>query len=190
MISYSVFTYEFEPPVGLVTIVESGGAIRHVFFGDGNDRLYFSETGSRMFFGGDKTGAEKLGFWVDRKETGLLAEAAGQLGQYLEGARAAFDLPLNYMNPHSDITVTLFTDRALREVAAIPAGQTRSYGEVAAACGAPRAARAVGSACAKNPIPYFIPCHRVIGQNGQLTGYAGGIEIKEHLLQLEQVYYA
>lgn len=78
-----------------------------------------------------------------------------------------------------------FTSRVLQVVRAIPAGQTRSYGQVAAEAGNPRAARAVGQVMHNNPIPLFIPCHRVVGASGSLTGFGGGLELKAALLELE-----
>lgn len=98
---------------------------------------------------------------------------------YLAGWQPHFDLPL-------DIRVTAFQQRVLNALMHIPYGETRSYGDIAKAIGQPKAARAVGNACNKNPIPLVIPCHRVIGSNGKLTGYALGLERKETLLAMEQ----
>lgn len=102
-----------------------------------------------------------------------------QVIAYLEGWQPHFDLPL-------DIRVTAFQKRVLDELTRIPYGQTRTYGEIAAAIGEPKAARAVGRACATNPVPLIIPCHRVVGSNGSLTGYAYGTERKKYLLEMEQ----
>lgn len=113
------------------------------------------------------------------KETTLLKEAAKQLNQYLEGKRTLFDLPLAPQGTEFQIKVW----NALKE---IPWGETRSYKEIAKVIGNEKASRAIGMANNKNPIPIFIPCHRVIGANGKLVGYAGGIEIKEKLLKLEK----
>jgi AraC family transcriptional regulator of adaptative response/methylated-DNA-[protein]-cysteine methyltransferase len=82
--------------------------------------------------------------------------------------------------------VTAFQKRVLDELQRIPYGITRSYGEIAAAIGEPKAVRAVGRACATNPIPLIIPCHRVVGRDGSITGYAFGVDRKKQLLDMEQ----
>ena len=110
----------------------------------------------------------------------LLDAAEAQLREYFAGARRTFDLPLA---PHG----TAFQQRVWTALRAIPYGETRTYGELAAAIGSPNASRAVGMANHRNPIPIIIPCHRVIGANGTLTGYAGGLEIKRRLLALEGI---
>ena len=109
----------------------------------------------------------------------VLAEAVRQLGEYFAGGRREFDLPLAPQG--SD-----FQQRVWRELERIPWGQTVSYGAVAQRLGMTNAAsRAVGLANGRNPIPVVIPCHRVVGANGTLTGYAGGVERKQLLLTLE-----
>lgn len=110
----------------------------------------------------------------------LLDAAEAQLREYFAGARRTFDLPLA---PHG----TAFQQRVWTALRAIPYGETRTYGELAAAINSPNASRAVGMANHRNPIPIIIPCHRVIGANGTLTGYAGGLEIKRRLLALEGI---
>ena len=105
--------------------------------------------------------------------------AAEQLEAYFAGKRTAFSLPLRPAGTAFQLAVW----QALRE---IPYGETRSYGEIAAAVGNPKAARAVGMANNRNPISILIPCHRVMGADGKLAGYAGGIEKKEFLLHLEK----
>ena len=110
----------------------------------------------------------------------LLDAAEAQLREYFAGARRTFDLPLA---PHG----TAFQQRVWAALRAIPYGETRTYGELAAAIGSPNASRAVGMANHRNPIPIIIPCHRVIGENGTLTGYAGGLEVKQKLLALEGI---
>ena len=112
-------------------------------------------------------------------ETTLLAEAKKQLEQYFSGTLRSFTLPLR---PED----TPFQQKVWAALLQIPWGETRTYGQVAAMIGQPKACRAVGMANNRNPLPIFIPCHRVIGANGQLTGYAGGLSAKEHLLSLEQ----
>lgn len=110
----------------------------------------------------------------------LLEEGRAQLLEYLTQKRKKFDLPLCPQG-------TPFQRRVWTELSAIPWGETRTYGQLAQAIGAPKAARAVGQANHCNPIPILIPCHRVIGADGTLTGYAGGLALKRMLLQLEGI---
>ena len=107
------------------------------------------------------------------------AEASRQLGDYFAGERHSFDLALRPGGTEFQLSV-------LSELQKIPYGTTASYGEIAERIGKPKAVRAVGAANGRNPIPIIIPCHRVIGANGTLTGYAGGLEIKRFLLDLEE----
>lgn len=102
-----------------------------------------------------------------------------QIGEYSDGRRKEFDIPYQTIG-------TPFQQKVWRELAKIPYGQTVTYGQIAAAIGHPKAVRAVGGACNKNPLWLIIPCHRVIGANGSLTGYAGGVAVKEKLLSIEK----
>jgi len=111
-------------------------------------------------------------------ETPLIKKAAEQLEEYFNGKRKVFDLPLVLQG--TDFQVKIW--KALQR---IPYGETRSYGEIAAMTGNPKASRAVGMANNRNPIAIIVPCHRVIGSNGKLIGYAGGLELKQQLLDLE-----
>ncbi|MFV0414107.1 MAG: methylated-DNA--[protein]-cysteine S-methyltransferase [Oscillospiraceae bacterium] len=113
-----------------------------------------------------------------RGETPLLGQARQQLEEYFAASRRAFSLPLGPAG-------TPFQTRVWRALQAIPYGQTRSYGQIAAATGNPKASRAVGMANNRNPLLIVVPCHRVIGANGALVGYGGGLPVKEYLLQLE-----
>jgi methylated-DNA-[protein]-cysteine S-methyltransferase len=108
----------------------------------------------------------------------LLASVARQLDEYFAGERREFDLPL-------DLAGTPFQRRAWLGLASIPYGATISYGEQARRLGHPRAARAVGSANARNPVSIVLPCHRVVGADGTLTGYGGGLDMKRMLLEHE-----
>ena len=110
--------------------------------------------------------------------TPLLLEGKRQLLEYLSGQRKVFDLPLN---PYG----TPFQKLVWQALKAIPWGETRTYRDIAQAVDSPRGFRAVGMANHHNPIPIFIPCHRVVGSDGSLTGYAGGLELKKALLSLE-----
>lgn len=115
------------------------------------------------------------------RETELLVEARAQLLAYFSGERTTFDLPLAPMG-------TGFQRRVWQVLCGIPYGETVSYKEVARRVGNEKAARAVGRANNRNPLPIIIPCHRVIGASGALVGYGGGLEIKEKLLALEKEY--
>lgn len=111
--------------------------------------------------------------------TPILQEACTQLQEYFDGKRETFSLPLNAKG-------TAFQEKVWQELQKIPYGQCISYGELASRIGNPKAARAVGMANHNNPIGIIIPCHRVIGKNGKLVGYAGGIDKKTFLLDLEK----
>ncbi len=114
-----------------------------------------------------------------RGEDGVLNAARRQLDRYFTDKLRVFDLPLAPLG-------TPFQQRVWAALLEIPYGVTRSYGALAAAIGAPKASRAVGLANGRNPISIIVPCHRVIGANGSLTGYGGGMERKRQLLDLEQ----
>ena len=114
------------------------------------------------------------------QETPLVKEACRQLSEYLKGERKTFDLPLNPKG-------TDFQKCVWRALCDIPYGETRTYKQIAEAIGNPKAVRAVGMANNRNPITIIVPCHRVIGANGKLVGYGGGLEMKEFLLRLEKV---
>lgn len=114
-------------------------------------------------------------------ETPLLKEAYTQLCQYVSGDRRKFNLPLA---PRG----TDFQLRCWKALCAIPYGETRSYKEIAAAAGSPKGCRAVGMANNRNPIAIIIPCHRVIGADGTLVGFGGGLEVKIFLLELERTH--
>lgn len=117
---------------------------------------------------------------ISKSLTSKLSDKAyKQLNEYFEGKRKEFDLPLK-------LEGTKFQKQVWRELTKIPYGQTRSYKDIALAIANPKAVRAVGMANNKNPISIVIPCHRVIGSNGDLIGYAGGLEIKKELLNLEK----
>lgn len=111
-------------------------------------------------------------------ESTLIDQAKQQLDEYFQGKRNTFDLPLNPSG-------TTFQKKVWNALCNIPYGETRSYQEIAIAIDCPKGWRAVGLANNKNPIVILIPCHRVIGKNGSLVGYALGLEMKQHLLDLE-----
>ena len=110
-----------------------------------------------------------------------LDDVRRELDEYFEGRRRDFDLRIDWS------LASEFTRRILKATAAIPFGQTSTYGKVAARAGNPKASRAAGRALGSNPIPIVVPCHRVVGTNGQLTGYTGGLHRKIALLQIEGI---
>lgn len=150
--------FSYQTELGKIGIAENGNAITN---------LYFQK--------------ELIPPDVVLYETEILKEAGKQLQDYLAGKLKYFTLPLAPAG-------TEFMLRVWESLRAIPYGETRSYQEIAQSVGNKKASRAVGLANNRNPIPIFIPCHRVIGANGKLIGYGGGLEIKAHLLGLEKQY--
>jgi len=146
----------YQTSIGKIWIVEKGKAITNVSFQEDN-----------------------VPKDVIIKETSLIKEASQQLNDYLASKRRSFSLPIA---PEG----TEFQQKVWKALQEIPCGEIRSYGEVAKQIGQPKAARAVGMANNKNPILIFIPCHRVVGANGKLVGYAAGLDVKEYLLKLER----
>ena len=126
-------------------------------------------------FPGERQTAESS--W--RRDDGAFEDARRQLTEYFAGQRRTFDLPLA---PQA----TPFQAIVLEALQRIPYGHTRSYSDIAQAIGKPKAVRAVGAANARNPLPVVIPCHRVIGKDGSLTGFGGGLPTKRYLLNLER----
>ncbi len=128
-------------------------------------------------------GIEFEGRWgngdeVEAATDRVLAACARQLTEYFAGERRSFDLPLGPAG-------TAFQRAVWEALAAIPYGELRSYRDIARAIGRPTAVRAVGAANGRNPLPIVVPCHRVVGSDGSLTGFAGGLDIKRRLLRLE-----
>lgn len=131
-----------------------------------------------VFEGSDPAANGVVGDVVGAPEHDVLCACAEQLQQYFAGTRRAFDLPL-------DPTGTSFQQQAWAALREIPYGETRSYAEQAAAIGRPSAVRAIGAANGRNPLTIVVPCHRVIGAGGGLTGFASGLGNKRALLELE-----
>ena len=127
----------------------------------------------------DRPDRVRLGALNEKPDHPVLVETERQLGEYFAGTRRSFDVPLSFAG-------TDFQKRVWAALLAIPFGETRSYGEIADQLGAPGASRAVGAANGRNPISIIAPCHRVVGSNGKLTGFAGGLEAKAFLLDLER----
>jgi methylated-DNA-[protein]-cysteine S-methyltransferase len=121
--------------------------------------------------------------WSQDRDCPALRECARQLADYFAGKRRDFDLPLLARG-------TPFQQRVWQEIARIPFGATLTYAELGVRAGAPGSARAAGAATGRNPHSIVVPCHRVVGSDGRLTGYAGGMERKRHLLEIEGVRQA
>jgi methylated-DNA-[protein]-cysteine S-methyltransferase len=117
--------------------------------------------------------------WQPNDAHPVLREASAQLRDYFDGKRQQFDLPLDLSHG------TEFQQSVWQALLAIPSGATTSYGALSAGVGKPAAVRAVGAAVGRNPISVIVPCHRVVGKDGSLTGYAGGLDRKTALLELE-----
>lgn len=150
--------FYYSTPLGEIGIAEEGGCITNLFF--------------------TKDYVDNYEYIID--ETNIHKQAINQLIEYFAKNRRIFTLPLA---PEG----TNFQMRVWQALCEIPYGETQSYKEIAKIIGNPNGARAVGMANNKNPIPIVIPCHRVIGSNGKLVGYAGGLKIKEYLLNLESL---
>lgn len=147
-----------DTPIGELLIAGEDGALSMIGFPKGSMRR------------------EPEADWIFNEKQ--LADACQQLREYFAGERRDFDLPLT-------ISGTEFQVNVLEALLDIPYGETTSYGEIAKRIGRPKAVRAVGAANGRNPIPIVVPCHRVIGITGDLTGFGGGLDTKEALLRLE-----
>lgn len=146
----------YETDIGTIGIEENNGFISNVYFGKDN-----------------------IQDDMEIKETELLKEASIQLNKYIKGEIKEFDLPLSPKG-------TEFMSEVWNGLCEIPYGEVLTYKGMGEKIGRPKAARSVGLACNRNPIPIFIPCHRIVGSNGKLTGYLGGVHIKERLLNIER----
>lgn len=147
--------FYYQTDIGRIAVAENGSAVTNLYF-QGEEIPSDAVTG----------------------ETELLKEAGRQLREYFAGERKEFTLPLAPSG-------TPFQQKVWESLCRIPFGETRSYKDIAQSVGSPKAFRAVGMANNRNPIPVLIPCHRVIGADGKMVGYGGGIAIKEFLLHLE-----
>lgn len=150
------------------------------------EKIFFYDTPIGRLCIGEENGAITRVDWnfpaaAMIMETPLIRRCAAELADYFAGKRKRFDLPLAPSG-------TAFQLAVWQELQKIPYGETRAYGEIAAALGKPKAARAVGMANHQNPIAILIPCHRVIGKDGRLVGYSSGLEKKIWLLELESGY--
>lgn len=150
-----------ESPVGKLKLVASDKGLVAVLWENDNPRRV------------------RLSELVEDKQHPVLLETERQLGEYFEGKRKTFSVAL-------DMRGTPFQKSVWKALLAIPFGETRSYGQLAKQLGNPQAVRAVGAANGRNPVSIIVPCHRVIGSTGKLTGFAGGLSTKAHLLGLEE----
>ena len=151
------YLFFYQFEIGTIYIGETEGKISEIFFSE-----------------------KDLSQEYQIKETPLIMESKKQLEEYFSGNRKNFDLPIVF------IRGTDFQKKIWDTLLKIPYGETRSYKEIAEMAGKPKACRAVGGANNKNPISIVVPCHRVIGANGSLVGYGGGLNIKKALLDLEK----
>lgn len=151
----------FPSPVGILTLVASDAGLVAVLWEE------------------DDPARVKLAATQVDEDHPVLRQTAAQLADYFAGARQQFDLPLDFRG-------TAFQQRVWAALLAIPFGETRSYGAIASAIDQPTASRAVGAANGRNPISIIAPCHRVVGSNGALTGFAGGLATKTWLIDHER----
>lgn len=147
-------------PVSEVSIIADETAVHAITFAANRERI-----------------EKKLGV-LQARSNALIEQTTQQLQDYIAGTRKAFDIPVYWRG-------TPFQQQAWQALCDIPYGQTRSYAEQAQCIGKPKAVRAVGRANGLNPLAIIVPCHRVIATSGKLTGYAGGLDVKRYLLELE-----
>jgi methylated-DNA-[protein]-cysteine S-methyltransferase len=147
-------------PLGTLLATAAGGALTGI---------YFEGRPHAPVIGAD---------WVEDAAAAPLGECAAQLREYFDGVRKTFDLPLTPAG-------SPFQQRVWIEIARVPYGETITYAELAARAGAPGSARAAGTATGRNPLSIVVPCHRIVGSDGSLTGYAGGVDRKAKLLDIE-----
>ncbi len=172
-----LYFYEYDSPVGRLRLVEEENALIALSLAGKSQPGAFLRRGELTY---EQLGARLIETGAIWQETPCLREAHDQLVEYFAGKRREFTIPLRP-------TGTDFQQRVWQALQTIPYGETRSYGQIAAQIGSPKASRAVGSANHYNPIAIMIPCHRVIGAGGSMVGYGGGLDIKEYLLQREGV---
>ncbi|MBN6187934.1 methylated-DNA--[protein]-cysteine S-methyltransferase [Aneurinibacillus sp. BA2021] len=165
-----VFYTVYQSPLGPITLGATEAGLCWVEFSEGElAKISLSRWAKRWL------GTENIAYAPE-----VFLEATEQLDEYFAGERQTFTLPL-------DVHGTAFQKMVWEQLQKIPYGETRAYKDIALAMHAAKAVRAIGGANNKNPLSIFIPCHRVIGSNGALVGYGGGLNVKEYLLQLEGV---
>lgn len=173
----TAFYWEYESPVGRIRLVEKAGFLTALSLAGKAWPDAYRRKGELTY---EEAGRKLMEEGAVRQETELLVRTYGELMEYFAGTRREFSIPLR---PEG----TAFQQRVWDALRTIPYGETRTYGQIAAQIGQPKASRAVGMGNHKNPIAILIPCHRVIGANGSLTGYGGGLDIKEFLLKREGI---
>jgi methylated-DNA-[protein]-cysteine S-methyltransferase len=156
----SYFSKVMPSPVGALTLIASDHGLTAILWQDDNPNRV------------------RLPDMQENPAHPLLVETERQLNEYFAGTRTTFTMTLDFVG-------TEFQKKVWQALVAIPFGETRSYADIAREIGNPKAVRAVGAANGKNPISIIAPCHRVIGSNGKLTGFAGGLEVKAFLLKIE-----
>ncbi|NVM88694.1 methylated-DNA--[protein]-cysteine S-methyltransferase [Variovorax sp. SG517] len=156
-----IYTSHIDTPLGGITMAATDQGLAGVWF---DQQRHWPDT----------TG------WIAKDDHPALVEAGAQLRDYFAGRRDSFDMKLDLSHG------TAFQQSVWQQLLAIPTGATTSYGALSINVGNPAAVRAVGAAVGRNPISVIVPCHRVLGSDGSLTGYAGGLERKTALLQLEK----
>ena len=185
-----LYRKEIMTPCGPLTLLCDGRALTAVRFGREADGAATAKTAQA---GTIQSGTIQSGAGAETRKKEMpaqevqemqeaqeiLEQAAREIGEYFEGKRRAFAVP-------TAAAGTPFQQAVWNALKEIPYGETRTYGEIARRIGHPRASRAVGQANNRNPLPIVVPCHRVIGTSGALTGYAGGLAVKERLLELER----
>ncbi len=187
-----------QSPLGVITLAATSKGLAGLWFVEGQRYLPPELTGSDQSAprraappGGDpstgsgRTEHHKRGGhigWPEDTEHAVLKQTSQQLAEYFAGQRKRFDVPLDLA------CGTAFQQSVWQALLAIPQGSTESYGDVSRRIGKPGAARAVGAAVGHNPVSIIVPCHRVMGSDGSLTGYGGGLDRKIALLRLEGVY--
>lgn len=154
-------SYTFQSPIGFLTICEKNNQLTHLYL----DHSYEGSLKKRTF----------------EHHSDFLHEVYHQLNEYFAGKRKTFELPVNGEG-------TVFQKAVWRELQKIPYGEIRSYEDIAVAIGNKKAVRAIGQANGRNPIMIVVPCHRVIRKNGDISGFACGVEAKRYLLDLEREY--
>lgn len=164
----TIYFAEMDSLIGRLTVAKSNKGICQISFGSVKETCSIFETRLRKHFvNAELTESEEE-----------VAQAMQQLEEYFQGIRTGFDVEL-------DLFGTRFQCLVWNKIKDIPYGETKSYKQIAKEIGAPKAVRAIGGANNQNPIPIIIPCHRVIGSNGSMVGYGGGLDKKETLLRLE-----
>lgn len=156
-----MFDYDYyQSPVGKLKLIASSKGLSGLLWeGEFNERVLFGEL-------------------KQHKNNKFILLTKKQLNEYFKGQRKLFDIPL-------DVRGTDFQKKVWNQLSKIPFGKTKSYKEIAIKINSPKASRGVGSANRKNPVSIIVPCHRVIGSNGKLTGFAGGLDVKSWLLKFE-----